>query len=451
MYAKTNKKKLMELIEDDIVIYLLDGTLDINPYLKDLDLNISNLDKLLKIHFLLSEEVARYIKNIKNSIKKMNTSTYKESVMTHGNIKGNISWNKTLNKRNNTNIKDKTLFVCNENFKNYNTKENLVLKTLLKILYDLLRDNNSIAYKKYRNYDSTMINKVYIKNIYLSRVDTKNFNISDRILNDVCKSRNSLYRESAELLKKYRKIMNLNEKEIKNLLKNTFIDIANESTLFELFWIFKILKGSADGKLLHVIDGGNNKVAEWEDNQRKYAIYHNSIGSGNISFRVHRDEVRDVDNLYIKKELSVVDKTNEIAQQLFTGIKDRYIDLYNGRPDILLEIRNRDTEKLEKIIIGEVKYTNKRDYVIEGLKELLEYMELIKTGHKGCFEYVSELENKIDIEGLLFVDNIELNKDKLSEIKVFTMLDDKEKNIDLGLNDYKIKYKETLESLSYHK
>ena len=68
------KEEIIKFIEKELIIYLKSGKLSINPYLKDLNLNIDNLEKLLKIHFLLDEEVLSYIKSLKINIKRLNTS-----------------------------------------------------------------------------------------------------------------------------------------------------------------------------------------------------------------------------------------------------------------------------------------------------------------------------------------------------------------------------------------
>ncbi len=80
--------------------------------------------------------------------------------------------------------------------------------------------------------------------------------------------------------------------------------------------------------------------------------------------------------------------------------------MWRGRPDIILEMRSND-QNLIKVLIGEVKYTNDRTYAINGLRELLEYMALIKQGDT-YLESVNELFQQHQyVIGCLFTDIIQ--------------------------------------------
>jgi hypothetical protein len=63
------------------------------------------------------------------------------------------------------------------------------------------------------------------------------------------------------------------------------------------------------------------------------------------------------------------------------------------------------------VFIGEVKYTDDRNYAIQGLKELLEYMALIKKEKGVYIENYDNLFGKLEmVKGGLFLDKInELN------------------------------------------
>lgn len=400
------KEEIIKFIEKELIIYLKGGKLSINPYLKDLNLNIDNLEKLLKIHFLLDEEVLSYIKSLKINIRRLNTSINKEEILTKGNIRGNILWHKSIIKRYNINPKDYSIFICKENFKNHIAKENIVLNELLKILYEIVNETSDLIYDNY-NLDKEDLLKninVYKKNIYLSKIEEKY--ITDKMINSVINSRNKFYSQSAKLLKRYKKIINLDEDEVENLFKRTFIDILNDWTLFELYWIVRIIKENTKNAKLYILDDKNTKVAEWGDNENIYTIYHNSTGSNEISFKVDLEEICDIENIVINKRREIINETNNIAKKIFPNIRERYSKVFNGRPDILIEIRNINDKKLNKVVIGEVKYTKDTNNIIQGIKELLEYIKFIKYKQNNKYEYFSELDIDLEVEGLLLSENL---------------------------------------------
>ena len=109
-----------------------------------------------------------------------------------------------------------------------------------------------------------------------------------------------------------------------------------------------------------------------------------------------------------------------IHKELFGDIGDRYNSLFNGRPDVLIEVRELSTKKLVKAIIGEVKHTTDRDYAIQGLKELIEYINYIKQKISSRYEYISNI-REIDIKGMLFLDNIKVNQLTNKDIKIITI------------------------------
>ena len=149
----------------------------------------------------------------------------------------------------------------------------------------------------------------------------------------------------------------LYQDEVYRLLSNTFINIADDNTLFEFYWVFRLIKENAISEKLYVIDEGNNKVASWEDEVYFYDIYHNSTGSNELTFQVLLEELEHVDNEYAKRKVMSLKKAGEIVSALFGSESYDFKSIWSGRPDILVEVINKNTSKLEKLIIGEVKYT----------------------------------------------------------------------------------------------
>src|SRR5205085_2007404 len=101
-----------------------------------------------------------------------------------------------------------------------------------------------------------------------------------------------------------------------------------------------------------------------------------------------------------------------------------------GRPDILVEVREKASGRLTRIVIGEVKYTNRMDYAITGLYELIDYMMLVKdrTGKYISGSIDREARGTVDVQGMLFVDQIDIVQPTMEQVRVFSL-----KNLNLDL------------------
>ncbi|MDI3480098.1 MAG: hypothetical protein PWQ14_1244 [Rikenellaceae bacterium] len=233
---------------------------------------------------------------------------------------------------------------------------------------------------------------------------------------DVSKDRNELYSTAARLLIKLKTLLSdRNDNMLKELFSKTYIEIADLETLFELYWIIKLIKVNTTQANLLLIDGKNNIVASWQDDNYYYKIYHDSTGSDKILFNISRDEVINSDNEYLNRIVKSKDFSQNIAKKIGYNIKN---DLWSGRPDILIEKIDKINDKIVKIIIGEVKYTSDINYLLIGLQELAEYIYLIKNIEiKGQY-LIDNYNSNIEIEGILFADKVKIdnNFDFLNKI-----------------------------------
>ena len=107
---KTKKEILIKEISGDLVNYLKLGYLSINSFLDKINLEIENIEDLLKIHFLLLEDVRNYILALPNLLRRLRVSTNLEEEITNEKLNGSINWQNTLKERLKRNYKDKTLF-----------------------------------------------------------------------------------------------------------------------------------------------------------------------------------------------------------------------------------------------------------------------------------------------------------------------------------------------------
>ncbi|WP_206777499.1 hypothetical protein [Halalkalibacter wakoensis] len=242
--------------------------------------------------------------------------------------------------------------------------------------------------------------------------------VTDRMIQKTLGHRNPLYREAAHLLLLYRRIMNkFDEEVVQQLLRETFVYPEKEDVLFELYWVMKLIKANAEKAELQLIDGKRNLVASWSD-EYDYHIYHDSTGSKELQFSISTEEVRETYHPYIKKKVDSMKRSADLASTFF----ERNVEsktFWSGRPDILIEVYEKETGELQKVVIGEVKHTKNVDYAMKGLRELVDYMELVK-GRDG--EYLNERDD-LEMEGMLFVGDMEVEKEKRQGVSVVSVRD----------------------------
>lgn len=430
---KATSVRLLDEIADEFNQFLKYG--DLSPFSKEIDpnLNIDNIEKLLRIHFVLTSKkdsteigVIDFIKQLPQRLRRIKTTVKQETEIFDGGVRGRINWNDTIKQRYNQDPNGKTLFVCDKREKNYNIPENIILKSLLQIVHKIVYSDLSVAFKN--EYEwlkgwvkekelKDVLNQLFFRNVYLKRIDLTNTIVTDRMISSASKSRIPLYREAAFLLSRYRKLMNyeLDPREAKELLINTFIKPEKIDVLFELYWAIKIIKQFKNA-IFQLIEPGSNIVAKWESDGYRYVMYHNSTGIFGLKESIEdlNKKLGNRDN-YLGRELKVLEKIEQMAQ-----IKPDK-SLWGGRPDIILEKYGK-ADKIMSVFIGEVKYTDDWNYAIQGLKELLEYMALIKK--KGVYiENYANLFGKLKmVKGGLFLDkikNLNIKSDEEIQIVMF--------------------------------
>ncbi len=423
--SKTSQKELVESVADDMVSFLKNG--EINPDFVENNLEfkgidrIQDLESILRIHFVLSEEVVEFLKKLPERVRRIKTESKKQSITRKGEIRGRIKWSETVVQQKSQN--DRSIFVCQNPSKNYNVSENLVLKKLLSVIYVVLeKDLEKPLEKDYRWLKRLREEKdkvVYLKNIYTRNVhvnrikDPGEYDVNERDISIAENSRKELYKEAARLLIKYRKLMegDYDEKELEELLNETLILPGEAYTLFELYSVFKYLRKLEKKFEIQPIVSGSSQVAKFEGDGKKVLVYHDSTGDmsffeglKNFEENFEREEV---ESKYLKRFGESTLKHAGLVKKLLG--KDSN-SLYSGRPDILVEYYEGDD--LDKLAIGEVKYSAGEQTFSKGLKELIQYL-YFACEDKG---YIVDLnEEDSDVEGLLFVDGKEFLKDEKLE------------------------------------
>ncbi len=426
-------EKLINEIAGDLIIYLLNGNL--LSFIKDFDplLNIIDFNKLLRIHFILTQKTSEdsigvidFIQELTEDLNRIKTISVPKTHTFKGEVKGKINWKKTNDLRSRIPSQGNLLFNCDKKEKSYDIKENLVLKKILHIIHKIVFEDLDIIRKENikRNWFNNWLkennsytrlidefNQIYHKNIYLKRISLEKVKISSRDIRQVLKSRSKLYRDAARLLIIYNNLMNydIDISVAKEILNTTFILPERESVLFEFYWILKIIRLFRIKKFndikYEIRSQQRNLVASWSDNAYTFKIYHDSIGNFKF-FETIQDLKKDLDGIDNFFSRSVL-----IREKLPDFIAKGGCAYWIGRPDIILEKYN-DKGVCEGLLIGEVKYTKNQDYALIGLKELLEYISLVKEEKEDKkFQYKEELSdlffNLKYITGILFTKEIE--------------------------------------------
>lgn len=449
--SKTPPDELLDAIATDFHTYLRRGVRveqvigSAHP-----DLDINDIETLLRIHFVLTDEsgsnegesvgVIDFVRRLENRIRGIKTATTRESTERRGEIRGHIDWQQTAKRRARAGRLDEPLFVSNQPEEHYNIDENLVLKRLLTVIREILYEDLDHVLEhpdKYEwaaawtsnatgnSFESTVeeFERVFERNVYLQRIEVEENEVTDRTIESVKRSRSSFYREAATLLDNYRQLMRyeLDSEEAREVLNQTLVAPAETEVLFELYWLFRIL-GAYDGvryNLLSDDQANPSVVASWREEGFRYVVSHNSTGTG-LVFSESLDSESPEPDGYLYRMDAVLKRWNDLSEQL---LGHRSSDsLWGGRPDIIVERFDLEGEKerLDYVFIGEVKYTRDRQYAATGLRELLEYMAYARE--RGApREYVEAAEDVLDsvaVSGLLFVDELDIQIESPEQISI---------------------------------
>jgi len=210
------------ILHDEMVDFL-SSRMDLEQYIFD-------IDKILRMRFILKGEVIEFIETLPERVTRIKTTIRKDPERTKGVIKGKIDWQRTIKSRFTQNPKDKTHFYVDLIERNYNIPENIVLKEMLSIIYQIvfgdLEDEieNTDKYphlKKLIQEKSIreVIEETYLKNIYIRRISAEETeNINERMIMNTMKSRNPLYQDAAHLLQSYREFIQGSKEKYEKML-----------------------------------------------------------------------------------------------------------------------------------------------------------------------------------------------------------------------------------------
>lgn len=347
------REQMLQEVAAFLHTYVKSGYVNVDSFSKKIHSQIEQFEDLFTLRFLLHENTRGFVQKLPQYIRNFKTTTTMTQQVSTGEVCGAINWPETHRKRWNQNHADKLTFVTDENLRSYHTQENIVLKHTLQILYDELFDNDYVQsfydFKWFEEWKTLRIPIAQLlrKNVYLQRVP--NVYPSERMILNAMKHRNPLYREAATLLSRYRRFMtgDVDEKELEQFLRETFILPDEDHVLFELYWIAQIIKSNSEDSTLYVMDGENNLVASWKKGPYKFYIYHDSSGPKDLSFQTYIHELQHSNLPYVQQLHASFEKRNELVGRLFHRNETNIFR--EGRPDIIIVQRKYSTGKLMKL------------------------------------------------------------------------------------------------------
>ena len=425
--TKTEASDLVDATKEEFAAYLAKGGLNERELSKKLDfsgVDIDDFDRIKQVHFVLSEPVVKFVQKLPRRIRKIKKESNRSSEIARGEIRGKINWGETTKLRHSKSYNDPSLFVCETPYFEYDIPENLVLKKLLSVIYEAVeRDLKEIEYEwRTDRWDDgliTDIEQIFDRNVHVNRIrDPEDIQLRERDFDTARKSRNELYYKSYELLRKYQKLM-ANEfdddDEVGELLDQTLVEPKELSTLSELFCVFRLVRGlhnGYDGLQIQAIQKTSDAIARLESDDRTVKIYHDNQGS--LTWYEPIDEIDRPFPDYLQRFERVLDDYEAAANE--TIGKNIQRSLFGGTPDIVVEDYSKTedgSEELQRVILGEVKYTDKRKTFSNGLKELLKYIQYAQDDSGYLVDTLDEL------EGLLMVDSVGFDQPTQENLTVF--------------------------------
>lgn len=409
------KEAVIAEISQYIHGYLKEGKLSILPYSYDINPSIHSLTDLLKIHFLLCESTQVFVEKLSLRLKRFKTTTVSKKETTHNSIRGSFLWQETMQKRYRAG-NDRTVYVTSEQNRSYDTDENRVLKELLTILYQLNEEEfiqgilKKTKWSEAWNTLSPNVTKALYKNSYIQRVSTVKTTPKMRLR--ASKHRMPIYREAAALLNTYHRLIDgrYSSEELKDLFYATFLMTDNEDALMELYWTIQLIKDRTAEPTFHLLTDGETKVAEWTDQGQTFSVFHNSTGTNHLNFNIDIEELKEINHPVVTQMFAAKEWAEKQSQAVFGKSYSRGI--WNGRPDILIEVVDANTGDLKELVIGEVKNTDSISYAKEGLWELSEYLHYVRNINN---EFIN---NKLDIKGVLCLGEVPVGHNHINSMEI---------------------------------
>lgn len=324
----------------------------------------------------------------------------------HGEIRGQIDWQRTLKRRAETATQTGQTYVCR-------VQRRDTLASRNRVLFDLLSGFVQIAEQFERKHvgegDSfpawldgweeggkyrTAVTDA-LSNPHFTQIDTSEVTADDREIRAVQRDRDPLYREAAALLERLREIRRrgATDDDADDLFgMDVFVpeESGGESTIYELYWHFELVDRfeEADGVRQLDLDSDDDLVAAWTDEESRYLLFNDWDGTATIDgeqveyLQFAPPDARQSDG----PELTTprAGHAHQAWRRLRVETLDKEFRTECGKPDIvLLKLDVATKETIRAVFVGEVKYTDSAHTIDEGIAQLVEYGALAQVGEDG--------------------------------------------------------------------
>ncbi|WP_410766800.1 hypothetical protein [Haloferax sp. DFSO60] len=428
MALKTPRADLESSVANELLAYLGNGEINAvqlaethTPQFESLD----TVTELKTLHFVLSERVQNFVSVLPERLRRISTTTRSQTVQTQGEVRGQIDWKQTLESRAARGYDDPTLFTINTPAVESNTPENRVLKCVLSVLADgikLLKEVDQPWWKGWDDPSPEWVIRQLEENVYLSRLPSvSEITLSARDLNAARCSRHEFYVDCYELHRLFDDFVNdrYENTDVQKLFVETLVTPASDAKLFELYCVIQYLRrfDTVQGYKIQRIQPGMGAFATFEATNGRVEVYYDRTGP--LSFS---EQFPDSDSLRQRGTPEPLQRM-VLAYEEYQGVVSEFLDkssnsgLYSGRPD-LLAIVYGPNDCIEKITIGEVKYTRSKQTFARGLRELCEYLYFLQ--HNAEFLYGSNEVNVPEIRGIIFSDGVSTEVGEFDSIKHLT-------------------------------
>jgi len=432
-----NRDELLDQLTQDVLTYVMHGAFPENEIAQSikpdgLDERFEDYELLLDLHFVLTEDVVEFVRELPAHLRNVRTETETVSRTRRGTIDGHINWNATVKERYSRNPNDASLFVCDNRSEDYDIAENVVLKQLLSVIHNTLRESEEYLRGEYDWVRETWkgnedliddLNRIFERNVHVRRIREPDvYEPTERMLTTAEESRQTVYREAASLLRTRNALFDGEEDALRELLDETAITPDDDHALFELFVLFRFvstLEDIREGNLQFKTLATNRQEVARLDGEKEIVLYHdNSARDRDLSF------VSDIPEA-AERTLSRTEKVQTVARQVANDyFSERSFRNHTGRPDmIVMEVIDDENDQRE-YLITEVKNSTNADTIRQGIKETVEYLAFLRVneefvfGAPGTEEYFGSGWNGLLVIQDLHEETASVNEQQSSEITV---------------------------------
>lgn len=356
-------------------------------------------ERLVNLHVALDEDVTEYVQTVQQQLRRIKTETRRERHQSRDAVEGRIDWPDTYQSRYQQNPDDRTLFVMDRRQQNYDVPENRVLKRLLSIVYETVKDLDTLdrdwVDERWESADRDEIEefkRLYDGNVHLGRIDTPTPpHPTDRDVRAAKSSRKDFYRTAARHLEWRRELASGDEDALRELFDSSVIQ-ASENRLFELFVVLKLLEGlenwlDTDPSRVRTLSGGGHALTAIGD--PPVSLFHESSASDRdlrfppmptpdeetVEEHDYRRDPSERDEEWLVRSQAVSWWSKLVERELWDTDGQRH----TGRPDAVLARQQPDSGQGPETLVVEVKNSSNRKTIDRGVRELLRYLAFAQS------------------------------------------------------------------------